>query len=131
MSDRMADHQAWLAKAEEDWLCIRNELQAAQKPWSVLAFLSQQAAEKHLKAFLVARGHRPPRTHDLVALLEAYAQFDPSLASLRADCAMLTDYPVDIRYPDVPIEVTEQLGREAVAAAERICAAIRARLASQ
>jgi hypothetical protein len=33
MSDPAAEFRAWLVKAEEDRLCIRNELNAAQKPW--------------------------------------------------------------------------------------------------
>jgi len=39
-----------------------------------------------------------------------------------------TDYAVDVRYPDIPTSVEEQVGREAVALAERICEAIRSRL---
>lgn len=128
MSNPAADHKAWLAKAEEDWLCIRNELQAAQKPWAVMAFLSQQAVEKYLKAFLVVRGRKPARTHDLVALIDACSVLDSGLTTLRADCARLADYAVDVRYPDVPIAVTEELGREAVSTAERICKAIRQHL---
>src|SRR5436309_7755862 len=47
MSD--ADHpQAWIEKAESDFLCIENNLAAKRVPWDVVAFHAQQAAEKML-----------------------------------------------------------------------------------
>ncbi len=56
------------------------------------------------------------------------AKFEPNLRDLLEDCDKLTDYAVDVRYPDIPTSVEEQVGREAVALAERICEAIRSRL---
>jgi len=128
MSDPVRDWRSWIAKADEDWLCIRNELAAAQTPWSVVCFHAQQAAEKYLKAFLVANGFDPERAHARDALLKECLRFDSSLASLQAECQQLTDFAVDVRYPDIPIADEEQIGREAVAMADRICAAIRKRL---
>lgn len=32
------DIRAWIEKAEEDWLCVRNEMAAAQTPWAVVSF---------------------------------------------------------------------------------------------
>ena len=40
---------AWVALAESDWLCIRNNLEASETPWNTVAFHAQQAAEKYLK----------------------------------------------------------------------------------
>jgi len=119
---------AWSQKAEEDLLGIRHLMAGVPVPWSLVCFHAQQAAEKYLKAFLVSHGFDPERTHDLAALIHACERFDSSLGALRDDCSALTDYAVDARYPDVPFEATEQLGREAVAMAERICNAIRHRL---
>ena len=128
MSEKVPEYLAWVTKAEEDWLCIRNELQAEQKPWSVICFHAQQAAEKYLKAFLVAHRSRPERTHDLGKLIEIGLEFDSTLDALRVDGDNLTDYAADVRYPDILAEVEETTARQAVAAAERICAAIRRRL---
>jgi hypothetical protein len=55
------------------------------------------------------------------------AEFDVSLDVLAGDCGLLTDYGVEVRYPDVT-EPGEQEARPAVAAAERISAAIRQRI---
>jgi HEPN domain-containing protein len=36
-------------------LC-RNELAAERKPWTMIAYHAEQAAEKYLKAFLIQNG---------------------------------------------------------------------------
>ncbi|HWF44086.1 MAG TPA: HEPN domain-containing protein [Candidatus Kapabacteria bacterium] len=122
-------HNAWIKKAEEDWLCIRNELGSAEKPWSVICFHAQQAAEKYLKAFLVFKGVSPERVHDLAMLLERCLAYDPSLDVLLDDCRSLTDFAIDARYPPEFFEQDEEVNaREAVEAARRITDAIRDRL---
>ena len=120
-----ADIRAWLEKADEDWLCVRNEMAAAQTPWAVVSFHAQQAAEKTFKALLVAHGHFPPRVHDLARLLDLCLPFEAGLEQVREDCERRSQYAVDVRYPDIGNNVEEAIGREAVAAAERICDAVR------
>ncbi len=48
MSEKSPEYCAWVDRAKEDLLCIRNELAAAEKPWSVICFHAEQAAEKYL-----------------------------------------------------------------------------------
>lgn len=69
MSSPESNFSAWLRKADHDLLNIQNNLAAKDIPWDTVCFHAQQAAEKVLKAFLVARGHDLSKTHDLVALL--------------------------------------------------------------
>ncbi len=128
MSEAGTEYRAWLVKADEDWLCVHNELKAVQKPWGVICFHCQQAAEKYLKSFLVWRGVKPERTHDLAQLVDACTQLDVSLVVLRSACVKLSDFAVDVRYPGVPVEVEEQMAREAIGVAEQICSAIRKKL---
>jgi HEPN domain-containing protein len=128
MSEPGTEYRAWLVKADEDRLCVRNEMNAVQKPWGVICFHCQQAAEKYLKAFLVQRGVKPERTHDLAQLVAACTQVDESLSALRPACIKLSDFAVDVRYPGVPVEVEEQMAKEAVEVAEQICNAIRKKL---
>lgn len=66
MSALEQNHCAWIAKAENDLLNIRNNLAAQHVPWDTVCFHAQQAAEKLLKALLVYHGQSPSRTHDLV-----------------------------------------------------------------
>ena len=118
---------AWLRKAENDLKNIRASLQSGDPAWDTVCYHAQQAAEKSLKAFLVAHGTLPPRVHDLEELLSLCKDFDPSLDVLAGDCGLLTDYGVEVRYPDVT-EPGESEGKLAVASAERICAALQQRL---
>ena len=83
------DPWAWVAKAENDLLNIRNNLGCERIPWDTICFHAQQVAEKMLKAFLVSRGQTAGRTHDLVALLaEAVATGGP-LNELETECRLL------------------------------------------
>jgi HEPN domain-containing protein len=116
---------AWAQKAEHDILDADNNIAAEQTPWDMVCFHAQQAAEKYLKALLVARGELPPRIHDLDALLERCLAHDPTLSDLRADCTDLASYAVEVRYPDDLFEMTESDGRRAIAAARRVQAKIR------
>ena len=114
-----------MAKAENDLLNMRNNVAAARTPWDTVCFHAQQVAEKMLKAVLVDQGRSVARTHDLVALLaEAVAAGTP-LDSLEADCRRLTPYAVLLRYPGTAVEPSDQEGREAFAAAERVYQRIR------
>ena len=122
------DPRTWVAKAESDLLNIRNNLNAEQVPWDTVCFHAQQAAEKMLKAVLVSRGQAVTRTHDLMALLAEAVAAGAPLESLEPDCRLLTPYAVMLRYPGAAGEPSEEEGRQAVAAAERICEHLRAAL---
>jgi|YelNatPaOPRAMG01_1025707.scaffolds.fasta_scaffold00501_25 HEPN domain-containing protein len=123
------DVAAWVRKAENDLRTIRACLQSQDPPWDAVCFHAQQAAEKFLKAFLVAHRVAPPRVHDLMKLLTLCADHDPSLSSVEPDCSVLTNFAL-VRYPDI-LEPDAATGRAAVAAAGRICDAIRQRLCSR
>ncbi|HET6401865.1 MAG TPA: HEPN domain-containing protein [Candidatus Kapabacteria bacterium] len=118
----------WTRSAENDRLVIRNELLAEEKPWSMIAFHAQQAAEKYLKAFLIRNGERPLRTHDLGGLLKICTRFDDGLAGFAEDCDALTEFAVDARYEDFIEYNSEPVARRAIAASDRICNALRERM---
>lgn len=111
-----------------DWLLrARSDLNLAQAapPADVLledlCFHAQQAAEKALKAVLVAHSVPPPRTHSINRLLELLPPELPVPMSVRRAVA-LTDYAVTVRYPGVYEAVgTEELS-DAVALAEGVVA---------
>jgi HEPN domain-containing protein len=92
-------------------------------------FHAQQAAEKFLKAFLVARGSAVPRTHDLDLLLDLCQERDAGFVALSAACEALNEFGSEARYPPGSlIPLNELQAREALALAERIAAFVRARL---
>ena len=120
MTAPKTNYQAWLKKAEHDFLNIDNNLSSANIPWDTVCFHAQQAAEKVLKGFLVHHGQPLARTHDLVALLTACVGINPNLASLEHDCRKLTYFAVSSRYPDDLFQPGEVEGREMLAAARRV-----------
>ncbi len=101
-------------------------LRAMQQPPLVAAacFHWQQAAEKALKAFLVAHNDDPPRTHDLVRLLRRCESRGLDAAELIDDCAELSRHAVAGRYPDEPDPLPEGTDVTAEAAARRVVAAV-------
>ena len=119
------DPSSWVAKADNDLLCISNNLNDPHVPWDAICFHSQQAAEKMLKAVLVSRGLVVARTDDLLGLFDECITASAHLPDLRSDCALLTQCAVAFRYPTYASDPHEADGRAAVAAARRIYDAAR------
>ncbi len=120
MRERKTNFQAWIRKADHDFLAIHNNISASEVPWDVVCFHAQQAAEKLLKAFLVYNGYAFEKTHDLVMLLSECVKIKPSLSALEEDCQKLTYYAVLGRYPDDLYEPDESDGRKMVESAQKI-----------
>ena len=120
-----SDSAEWLRFAETDLTAARRLIAAEPLP-STAAFHAQQAAEKAMKAALVARNARAPKTHDLLAL----ARLLPDLNGLPPDAALdqLTYYAVDSRYPDDFQDVTADEAHKAIETAEAVLVAVRAAL---
>lgn len=110
----------WLAKARNDLLNADNNLKSEVVPYDTVCFHCQQAAEKLLKAYLVARGVQPPLTHDLLLLLEEVLPLCADAETLRDDLALLMPYAVGVRYPDEALVPTDEDTREARRAAQRV-----------
>jgi HEPN domain-containing protein len=107
----------WLAYAESDLAVARG----VDRPGVIAetpCFHAQQAAEKAIKAVLVAAGADPPRTHDLEMLLAAVPG-DVSMGFDRQSVAALTAYAVASRYPgdDEPVDADEYALAVSIAAA--------------
>jgi len=65
------------------------------------AFHLQQSLEKYLKGFLLSRGWKLRRTHDLEVLLNEAAEHEPSLHRFANPCIAITEYYLQDRYPFV------------------------------
>jgi len=87
----------WLALAEKDLLRVTRSLR--DKDPELAAFCLQQAVEKFLKAYLLSKGWKLRRIHDLEALLDDAMAHDPSLDQFRNACQKITNYYVVERYP--------------------------------
>jgi HEPN domain-containing protein len=90
----------WVEKAEWDFLSAQREARRRARPnRDLICFLSQQCAEKYLKALLVQNGIEFPRIHDLEIVLDLSLPVAPHLEKFRAQLASLTDHAVEFRYP--------------------------------
>jgi HEPN domain-containing protein len=116
----------WVRKAEAD-LAAAHRLADGDRPLpDQMGFLCQQAAEKYLKAFLLAVGQVPPRIHDVDVLLEMCANVDPGFDRLRPLVEGLTEFAVVYRYPGEWSDVAT--ARHALVQAEQIRTLVREKL---
>lgn len=94
--------QAWLDKAEEDWLAGNWLLEKASPVTTPALFHLQQCVEKLLKAYLISRSIDFERKHDLGYLL--LLAEDKEFVSYRDLVDELNPFAVEIRYPgDLPV----------------------------
>ena len=88
----------WFAKAQQDVRTVEILLREQDVP-DVAAFHLQQAVEKYLKGFLLSRGWKLQRTHNLEVLLNEAIHFDPGLERFRDLAEEATDFYTLERYP--------------------------------
>jgi HEPN domain-containing protein len=96
--EALADARKWLSSADEDLASCRVLLHS-RALLGTASYHAQQAAEKALKAFLVAREEPLIRTHDVGVLVARCESIDDSFAPFNAAAARLTPYAVMHRYP--------------------------------
>ena len=87
----------WFLKGQQDLSRVPRRLQEGD--YEDAAFHLQQALEKCLKGFLIARGWRLQRTHNLSLLLDEAVTFLPALEQHRSLCQEVSAFYVEERYP--------------------------------
>lgn len=96
---RLADE--WFLHGEHDLQSSRILL--AQGGHSdTIAVLLQQAAENYLKGYLLTRGWRLRKTHDLELLVSEAAAFDDSFQQFLDFARLLSALYLEERYPPGP-----------------------------
>lgn len=117
----------WIRKAEADYKAAVALNRRRRDPLpDVVCYHCQQAAEKYLKAYLVAVHVTPPMIHDLWDLLGLCAGHDASLASLDPQAQLLNRYGVLIRYPGLDATVAD--AKDAMKAVRRMRRVLRRKL---
>lgn len=109
-----------MTKANEDLAVAQHLLSQQPHYLAIIAFHSQQAAEKCIKALLVRHQVEFPKTHDIEELLNLVASVDACLADHLRGAAALTPYGVEARYPADFAEVGEADAQVAVETATRV-----------
>ena len=112
------DPREWINRARSN--LVRAQAMLPGVYLEDLCFNAQQAAEKAIKAVLIARGAVFPPIHDLAGLLTLLGQNDEAIPPAIADAARLTRFAVSTRYPGVAEPVTVEEHHRAVAIAEAV-----------
>lgn len=116
----MQNLNSWLHKANDDELNAQSILRHKDGTPSGVCFLSQQMAEKYLKAILLHNNKPLIKIHELDKLLELCLAHYSKLSSLEDDVIYLTDFYIDTRYPGDYDEFSWSEAEEAMHAAQRI-----------
>lgn len=124
----MEEFKTWLDKAEDDLKWTKHNLDG--EIYYGACFTSQQAVEKALKGFLLFKGQKLRKVHDLLALFEDCIGVDSSFEEFRPEIEVLSRYYITTRYPiyeDLVI-FSKRDAEEAYEQAEKIIEFIRQKL---
>src|SRR5574340_828206 len=103
----------WINIAERDLIVAEQGLKNDPVITEIVCFHCQQAAEKYLKAFLVKHQIEFLKTHSIMTLINLCSKVDSSFKDKLSHADVLTDYAVEIRYPDEWYEPTMEEAKEA------------------
>lgn len=117
--DVLEEARRWLGYATGDLNAAKANLDRDDLPPRIAAFQAQQAAEKAIKALLILTGNEFARTHDLERLIQQLPR-DASLRTEDVELERLSDFAVQVRYPDALPDASEEEAATAVADAERV-----------
>jgi HEPN domain-containing protein len=102
--EALREAREWLTRAERDLEAAAMALRGPRILPEIAAYHAQQAAEKAVKAFLVAHDQPFPPTHNVERLVQLCQAIAPEFARLAASARTLTPYATQFRYPGGPLE---------------------------
>lgn len=120
-------HKEWLDFAAMDLEAAQFLFDMRPVPVEIICYHCEQAAEKLLKAVLVAADIEPPKTHDLIQLCKKCAELDSAYEVLADACIELSPYGVQVRYPS-DLDLNEDDMQYALAMCRRIDKVVREKL---
>jgi HEPN domain-containing protein len=115
-----SDPREWLRRARANLARARTDPTVPEPVYEDFCFDAQQAAEKAIKAVLIARSVPFPKTHVIVELLTLAADAGLAVPPEVRQGAKLTRYALLTRYPGMAEDVTAEEHAEAVHIAERV-----------
>ncbi len=117
----------WLRKAEDDLKFARVSLEELDNFYSHICILCHDSVEKFLKAFLISRGKKPLKIHDLVTLLNSCISLlenEKNLQFIKDSCRILNQYYTPLKYPTHYPPATKKQAVQAVEIASEIAEVI-------
>lgn len=124
------DAKIWLDYSNSDLRAAHTLLESEEFFPLQICFLSQQCAEKAIKAILIFEEINFPKNHDLDRLRDLIPQ-GWKIKERFPDLAELTIWVVESRYPGHTPEVTKYEARETLRLAEAVFDTISAELKAQ
>jgi HEPN domain-containing protein len=89
----------WLRIARKDWIRISKMLEVMDTEDA--AFHLQQSLEKYLKAFLIEKGWKLKKTHEIEELLDEAIKHNSNLETFYPLCERVSNYYMIDRYPHI------------------------------
>ena len=111
---------SWIKKGKRDLLTAEHELSFLDAVTESICFHCQQAVEKFLKAYLIHLGISFTKTHEIGELITKCANRDKEISAFKEEADKLTDYAIEVRYPEELLEPTSEEAKEAFEIAKRI-----------
>jgi len=114
----LEEAKRWLDQAREDLIWAKRL--ANDGGYHIACFLSQQIAEKALKAFLYSKGEVQVFGHSVSVLSDRMAQYEKSIKEKVSDWSILDGFYIPTRYPNglpdsIPAKVyNKKIAQEAV-----------------
>ena len=109
----------WFAKGDNDLRAAAILLKASSL--EIASFHIQQAIEKYLKGYLLSKGWRLRRIHELDELLDEAVSYEPAFENFRSLCEIVTEYYIEERYPFlIPSELNSDEIDEALKKTEEL-----------
>lgn len=134
MKQPKQDAERWLRQAEHDLTIAETHLRSGA--YSDCCFMSEQTAQKAMKAFLFAQGERAVLSHSIASMVKRALPFDGAFQPLLEKAGVLDQYYIPTRYPDaladpaVPFEsYTREQASRAVTVAREIVEFVKPKLA--
>lgn len=112
----------WMRHADEGLGVAEREMQYESPAYHTICFLCQNAAEKYLKGYLIAKGWTLKKTHDIAELIELCIEYAPHFEELLEEGTVLNEYITEGRYPgDIAFEsIGDTEAQEAINIVRRI-----------
>lgn len=130
-SDFSADATTWFDFAAYDLKTAKWEFEG--KIYTSVCYTSQQAAEKALKALILAKGKAVLKVHSLDRLISEIKQLGVAISEIENEAQELDKYYLSTRYPGQyggPEGLYDKVdARSAIEAAEKILAFVQKKIA--
>ena len=114
--------QEWINKANKDIKAVE-KLEKEEDITEIVCFHCQQAVEKYLKALLLSNNEDIQKTHNIDILLNKCKKYNQERERYIGN--PLSDYVVDLRYPDTAYIPTVEETKEAIELMNKIISVIK------